>query len=108
MTKSEWEVLTKGWDGAAGDGEAAGLLRALLNGQNSQSSATEVTRVVVQPGVESLVPNMPPVSQAADPAAALELQLCVRSDFEAALAKGLRAEAFRRDEVAPAYLMFKS
>ena len=43
---------------------------------------------------------------ASDPAAALELQLRVRADFESALARGLRAEAFRRDEVAPAYLMF--
>jgi len=41
-----------------------------------------------------------------DPAAALELQLCVRSDFEAAIARGLHAAAFRRDEVSPAYLMF--
>ncbi len=41
-----------------------------------------------------------------DPAAALDLQLRVRADFETALAKGLHAAAFRRDEVSPAYLMF--
>jgi predicted GNAT superfamily acetyltransferase len=45
---------------------------------------------------------------ASDPAAALKLQLRVRADFEAALARGLRAEAFRRDDVAPKYLMFSS
>lgn len=43
----------------------------------------------------------------ADPAAALELQLRVRADFESAIARGLHAAAFRRDEVRPAYLFFK-
>jgi len=41
-----------------------------------------------------------------DPAAALELQLRVREEFEAAIAKGLHAAAFKRDDVAPKYLLF--
>lgn len=41
-----------------------------------------------------------------DPAAALNLQLRVRADFEAAIGSGLHAAAFRRDDVAPKYLMF--
>lgn len=44
----------------------------------------------------------------ADPASALDLQLRVRADFESALSRGLYAAAFRRDEIRPAYLMFKS
>ncbi|MEQ1765100.1 MAG: GNAT family N-acetyltransferase [Pyrinomonadaceae bacterium] len=41
-----------------------------------------------------------------DPAAGLELQLRVRSDFEAAIARGLHAAAFKRDDVEPKYLMY--
>jgi predicted GNAT superfamily acetyltransferase len=41
-----------------------------------------------------------------DPAAALELQLRVREGFESALARGLHAAAFRRDDVEPKYLLF--
>lgn len=41
-----------------------------------------------------------------DPAAALELQLRVREGFESALARGLHAAAFKRDDVEPKYLLF--
>ena len=43
-----------------------------------------------------------------DPAAGLELQLRVRGEFEAALAKGLHAGGFERDEVRPRYLLFRN
>lgn len=62
MTKSEWEALTEGWGGKAADGEVAGLLQALLAGQQTQSSASELRRIVVQPGVESLVSYPAPVA----------------------------------------------
>lgn len=42
-----------------------------------------------------------------DPAAALELQLRVRTDFEAAFASGFTARGFRRDKDHPAYLLYK-
>jgi predicted GNAT superfamily acetyltransferase len=42
-----------------------------------------------------------------DPAAALELQLRVRRDFEAAFAEGLVGRAFRRDAQRPAYLLYR-
>ena len=42
-----------------------------------------------------------------DPAAALELQLLVRKDFEAAFVDGMTARGFRRDEDHPAYLLYK-
>lgn len=42
-----------------------------------------------------------------DPAAALEFQLRVRHDFEAAFASGLVGRAFRRDSDHPAYLLYK-
>ena len=41
-----------------------------------------------------------------DPAAALDLQLRVRAGFESALARGLHAAAFKRDDVTPRYLFF--
>lgn len=41
-----------------------------------------------------------------DPAAALSEQLRVRSEFEAAFAAGMVGESFRRDERAPAYLLY--
>ena len=41
-----------------------------------------------------------------DPAAALELQLRVREGFESAIARGLHAAAFKRDDIEPKYLMF--
>lgn len=43
----------------------------------------------------------------ADPAAALELQLRVRGEFEEALDEGMTAKGFRRDEQHPAYLLYK-
>ncbi len=42
-----------------------------------------------------------------DPAAALELQLRVRRDFEAAFAAGLVGRSFRRDADRPAYLLYR-
>ncbi|HQX54882.1 MAG TPA: GNAT family N-acetyltransferase [Pyrinomonadaceae bacterium] len=42
-----------------------------------------------------------------DPAAALELQLRVRREFEAAFADGLVGRAFRRDPHQPAYLLYR-
>jgi predicted GNAT superfamily acetyltransferase len=42
-----------------------------------------------------------------DPAAALELQLKVRDGFEAAFAAGMVGRSFRRDDVRPAYLLYK-
>lgn len=42
-----------------------------------------------------------------DPAAALELQLRVRRDFEAAFAEGLVGRGFRRDAQRPAYLLYR-
>jgi len=42
-----------------------------------------------------------------DPAAALELQLRVRRDFEAAFAAGLVGRSFRRDPDRPAYLLYR-
>ena len=41
-----------------------------------------------------------------DPQAALDLQLRVREEFEAAIGRGLFAGAFRRDDVSPKYLLF--
>lgn len=43
-----------------------------------------------------------------DPGAALQLQLRVRVDFESAIARGLHAAAFRRDDVEPKYLLFST
>jgi hypothetical protein len=43
-----------------------------------------------------------------DPAAALELQLRVREGFESAIARGLHAAAFKRDDIEPKYLMFST
>lgn len=42
-----------------------------------------------------------------DPAAALELQLRVRRDFEAAFAAGFVGRSFRRDADRPAYLLYR-
>lgn len=44
---------------------------------------------------------------ASDPAAGLDLQLRVRTEFEAAIAQGLTARGFRRDVEHPAYLLYK-
>ena len=44
----------------------------------------------------------------ADPEAGLELQLRVRGEFEAALARGLHAGGFERDEARPRYLLFRN
>ena len=79
MTRSEWEALIETWGGTSVDGEAAGLLRALLGGQATASPAAEVSRVVMpagpapparaadiarvlgQPGAESLASYQPAV-----------------------------------------------
>lgn len=45
---------------------------------------------------------------ARDPAAALAEQMRIRGEFEAALADGLAVRSFRRDDVRPAYLLFKT
>ncbi len=43
-----------------------------------------------------------------DPATALAEQLRIRGEFEVAFADGLVARSFRRDDVRPAYLLYKS
>lgn len=73
-------------------------VRALAAGEAWTETRTPDAEIVVRNDWSELV--------AADPAAALELQLKVRADFEEALASGLIAEGFRRDEDRPAYLMF--
>lgn len=110
---TEYERNFYGIDYAAADGKQIGLqsdrlfaewhlesdkVRTLAAGGVWTETRTPEAEVEVRNDWSELV--------ASDPAAALELQLRVRADFESALARGLRAEAFRRDDVAPAYLMF--
>jgi predicted GNAT superfamily acetyltransferase len=110
---TEYERNFYGIDYAAADGKQIGLqsdrlfaewhlesekVRALAAGEAWTESRTPEAEVEVRNDWAELVAN--------DPAAALELQLRVRADFEAAIARGLHAAAFRRDPVTPAYLMF--
>jgi hypothetical protein len=69
MTRSEWEAVAEAWSGASVQGDVDGLLRALLAGKEPVSQPAEVTRIVVQPGVEALAsyrpaPALPPTQQA--------------------------------------------
>ena len=110
---TEYERNFYGIDYAAADGKQIGLqsdrlfaewhlesgkVRTLAAGEAWTESRTPEAEVEVRNDWAELVAN--------DPAAALELQLRVRADFEAAIARGLHAAAFRRDPVTPAYLMF--
>jgi hypothetical protein len=64
MTKSEWEALMETWGDRSVDGEAAGLLRALLEVQETAATlrneakpaaSTEVQRIIVQQAAEARV-----------------------------------------------------
>lgn len=73
-------------------------VRTLAAGDTWTETRTPEAEVEVRNDWSELVAN--------DPAAALELQLRVRADFESSLSRGLHAAAFRRDEISPAYLLF--
>ena len=110
---TEYERNFYGIDYAAADGEQIGLqsdrlfaewhlesekVRALAAGESWSETRTPEAEVATINDWSELV--------AADPAAALELQLRVRTDFESAIARGLHAAAFKRDDLEPKYLMF--
>jgi predicted GNAT superfamily acetyltransferase len=73
-------------------------VKALAAGEKWEETRTPEAEIVIVNDWGELVKN--------DPQAALDLQLRVREEFEAAIGRGLVAAAFRRDETAPAYLMF--
>lgn len=72
---------------------------ALANGQIYAESGEPEAEVEIMNDWSSLVEK--------DPAAGLELQLRVRGNFEEALAQGLIARGFRRDQDHPAYLFYR-
>jgi predicted GNAT superfamily acetyltransferase len=73
-------------------------VEALAAGREWVETRTPEAEIEVVNDWNSLVEN--------DPQAGLELQLRVREQFEAAIAKGLFAGGFVRDEKHPRYLMF--
>ncbi len=73
-------------------------VRALAAGESWVETRKPEAEVSVHNDWSELVAN--------DPSGALDLQLRVRADFESAIARGLHAAAFRRDDVEPRYLMF--
>lgn len=75
-------------------------VQALAAGESWGETRTPEVEIEVRNDWSELVES--------DPAAALELQLRVREEFESAIAKGLHAGGFRRDDLAPKYLMFRS
>lgn len=110
---TEYERNFYGIDYAAADGEQIGLqsdrlfaewhlesnkVVALAAGEAWTETRSPEAAVAVRNDWSGLVAN--------DPAAALELQLRVRADFEAAISRGLHAAAFKRDDAEPKYLMF--
>lgn len=72
---------------------------ALATGEKYEESAEPEIEIVVTPDWAALV--------AADPTAALAEQARLKSEFEAAFARGLVARGFARDEEHPKYLLFK-
>lgn len=110
---TEYERNFYGVDYAAADGKQIGLqsdrlfaewhlesdkVKTLAAGETWIEERTPEGEVAVRNDWSELVQR--------DPAAALELQLRVRADFESAIARGLHAAAFKRDDVEPKYLMF--
>ena len=75
-------------------------VKALAAGERWTETRTPDAEIEVVNDWSEMVAN--------DPAAALDLQLRVRNDFESALAHGLHAGGFFRDEKKPKYLLFKS
>ncbi len=75
-------------------------VRALAAGQVWLDTAKPVVEIAIMNDWTELV--------ARDPEAALAEQMRVRAEFEVAFADGLVGRSFRRDEVRPAYLLYKS
>ncbi len=75
-------------------------VRALAAGENYVTQGEPVAEVIIINDWIALVEE--------DPAAALDLQMRVRRDFETAFAEGLVGRAFRRDADNPAYLLYKT
>lgn len=110
---SEFEVDFYGVDYTTAPGEKIGLASdrlfaewhlesqkvvALSHGEKFVEAEDPVATVEVVNDWAGLVKS--------DPQGALELQMEVRSGFQAAFAKGLVGKAFQRDESSPAYLLF--
>ena len=74
-------------------------VRTLADGSHWVESRTPEAEIEIVNDWNSLVES--------DPQAGLDLQLRVREEFEAAIAKGLFAGGFVRDEIRPRYLMFR-
>ncbi|MBX7055197.1 MAG: GNAT family N-acetyltransferase [Pyrinomonadaceae bacterium] len=70
-------------------------------------AAGEKYLIAGEPAAEIQIVNDWSTLVEADPAAALELQLRVRRDFEAAFAEGMVGRSFRRDADLPAYLLYR-
>ncbi|HRI02796.1 MAG TPA: hypothetical protein PLL77_03540 [Pyrinomonadaceae bacterium] len=75
-------------------------VRALAAGRAWVDAAEPVIQIAIMNDWTELV--------ARDPAAALAEQMRVRGEFETAFADGLVGRSFRRDDVRPAYLLYKS
>ncbi|MEQ1923728.1 MAG: GNAT family N-acetyltransferase [Pyrinomonadaceae bacterium] len=73
---------------------------ALAAGQTWAELSEPVTEIVTINDWSELVER--------DPAAALAEQMRIRGEFEAAFADGLIARSFRRDDIHPSYLLYKS
>lgn len=112
---TEYERNFYGIDYAAADGKQIGLQSDRLFAEWHLESEKVEALAAGEPWAETRTPEAEVATindwselVGGDPAAALELQLRVRADFESAIARGLHAAAFRRDDIEPKYLMFSS